>query len=163
MFQSVPTSVALGPDGAYYVGQLTGVPFVTGAANVYRLDPMTGERTIAHSGFTNIIDLTFGADGSLYVLQISRDGLASPTGPLPGALIRIEPATGMRTTIASEGLNFPGGVVTGPDGAIYVTNFGTTAGAGQVLRIVIPEPSAMVLLGIGTLGLVGLRVRTRAW
>jgi hypothetical protein len=107
---------------------------------------MTGDRTIAYSGFTNIIDLTFGADGSLYVLQISRDGLASPTGPVPGALIRIDPVTSMRTTIVSDGLNFPGGVVTGPDGAIYVTNFGTSAGGGQVLRIVIPEPSTAALL-----------------
>jgi hypothetical protein len=161
MFQAVPTSLALGPDGAYYLGQLTGVPFVPGAANVYRLDPTTGDRTIAYSGFTNIIDLTFGADGSLYVLQVSRDGLASPTGPVPGALIRIDPATGVRTTIASAGLNFPDGVVTGPDGALYVSNFGVSAGGGQVLRIVIPEPSGVLLLGLGTPGLVALRVRKR--
>ncbi len=161
MFQAVPTSLALGPDGAYYIGQLTGVPFVPGAANVYRLDPTTGIRAIAYSGFTNIIDLTFGADGNLYVLQISRDGLASPTGPVPGALIKVDPVTGTRTTIASQGLNFPGGVAVGPDGALYVTNFGTTAGAGQVLRIVIPEPSGVLLLGLGTLGLVALRVRKR--
>jgi DNA-binding beta-propeller fold protein YncE len=134
---------------------------VPGAANVYRLDPTTGIRTIAYSGFTNIIDLTFGADGNLYVLQISRDGLASPTGPVPGALIKVDPVTGTRTTIASQGLNFPGGVAVGPDGALYVTNFGTTAGAGQVLRIVIPEPSGVLLLGLGTLGLVALRVRKR--
>jgi hypothetical protein len=147
MFQAVPTSLALGPDGAYYIGQLTGGPFVPGAANVYRLDPVTGDRTIAYSGFTNIIDLTFGADGSLYVLEISRDGLASPTGPVPGALIRIDPTSGMRSTIVSDGLNFPGGVVTGPDGALYVTNFGVSAGGGQVLRLItIPEPSAVVLL-----------------
>ncbi len=160
MFQAVPTSVALGPDGAYYLGQLTGGPFVPGAANVYRLDPTTGVRTIAYSGFTNIIDLTFGADGSLYVLQVSRDGLASPTGPVPGALIRID-LTGLRTTIASAGLNFPGGVVAGPDGALYVSNFGVSAGGGQVLRITIPEPSGVLLLGLGTLGLVALRIRKR--
>ncbi len=146
MFQAVPTSVALGPDGAYYIGQLTGGPFVPGAANVFRYDPITGERTVAYSGFTNIIDLTFGADGSLYVLEISRDGLAAPTGPVPGALLRIDPATGIRTTIASDGLNFPGGVVAGPDGALYVSNFGVSAGGGQVLRIIIPEPSSIVLL-----------------
>jgi len=29
----VPTSVAVGPDGAYYVGELTGFPVVPGAAN----------------------------------------------------------------------------------------------------------------------------------
>ena len=34
---TVPTSVVLGPDGAYYVGQLTGFPFPVGGANVYRV------------------------------------------------------------------------------------------------------------------------------
>jgi hypothetical protein len=157
MFQAVPTSVALGPDGAYYIGQLTGGPFVPGAANVYRLDPVSGDRTVAYSGFTNIIDLTFGADGSLYVLQISRDGLASPTGPVPGALIRIDLTTGIRTTIISDGLNFPGGVVAGPDGALYVSNFGVSAGGGQVLRIIIPEPSSVVLLTACLVVLIGVR------
>src|SRR5204863_257016 len=31
--QAVPTSVVCGPDGALYVGQLTGFPFPVGAAN----------------------------------------------------------------------------------------------------------------------------------
>jgi PKD domain len=35
----VPTRIALGPDGAYYVGILTGAPFPDGAANVYRIVP----------------------------------------------------------------------------------------------------------------------------
>ena len=35
----VPTDVVLGPDGAYYVSTLSGVPFVPGAAVVYRVVP----------------------------------------------------------------------------------------------------------------------------
>jgi hypothetical protein len=156
VFQAVPTSVTLGPDGAYYIGELTGFPFLQGAANVYRLDPLTGARTIAHSGFTNIIDLTFGPDGDLYVLQISTNGLASPAGPGPGALFRIDAVTGARTLIASDGLNFPGGVVAGPDGALYVSNFGVSAGGGQVLRI-IPEPSSMALCLLVLLGAAAVK------
>src|SRR5581483_3255120 len=34
--QSVPTCVAVGPDGALYVGELTGVPFARGTARVWR-------------------------------------------------------------------------------------------------------------------------------
>ena len=36
MIEPVPTAVARGPDGALYVGQLTGVPFAQGLANIYR-------------------------------------------------------------------------------------------------------------------------------
>ncbi len=129
--QAVPNAIAKGPDGAYYVGQLTGFPFQVGGANVYRLLP--GEQpTVFASGFTNIIDLAFGPDGSLYVLEIAAHSLLSddPTG----ALIRVAP-DGARTTIASAGLVAPGGVVVGPDGALYVSNFSIFPGMGQVVRI----------------------------
>jgi DNA-binding beta-propeller fold protein YncE len=34
-----------------------------------------------------------------------------------------------------DGLTFPGGVAIGPDGAAYVTNFGTSTSLGEVLRL----------------------------
>jgi hypothetical protein len=40
--QAVPTSVAKGPDGADYVGQLTGFPFPPGGASVFRVVPGQG-------------------------------------------------------------------------------------------------------------------------
>jgi hypothetical protein len=63
-FDPVPTAIAVGPDGAYYIGQLTGFPFPPNAANVYRFDPTTSALTVAHSGFTNIGDLTFDTNGN---------------------------------------------------------------------------------------------------
>jgi sugar lactone lactonase YvrE len=126
---SVPTAVALGPGGAYYVAELTGVPFATGAANVYRVVPGQ-EPTVAQSGFTTIIDLAFAPDGSLYVLEHS-------TGPvffaLPGRLLKISP-DGTRTTVIG-GLTRPGSVAVGPDGALYVSNQSISIGSGEVLRI----------------------------
>ena len=44
--QAVPTSVVLGPDHNYYVSQLTGFPFNAGTANIFRVDPRTGEATV---------------------------------------------------------------------------------------------------------------------
>ena len=81
MFQSVPTAIAVGPDGAYYIGQLTGFPFPPGAANIYRFDPATSALTVAHTGFTNIGDLTFDASGNLYVLQMTTAASPRRWGP----------------------------------------------------------------------------------
>jgi len=141
--QSVPTTVAQGPDGGFYVGQLTGFPFPVDAANVYRVPPQGGEAQVYASGFTNIIDLAFDASGTLYVLQIGN-GLAAPGGPplaAPGKLIRVDSNGGQ--TVVYAGLFYPGGLAIGPDGAAYVTNFGIVPGpvpgvfpdGGTVLRI----------------------------
>ena len=64
---TVPTSVALGPDGYYYVGQLTGFPFPVDGAYIYRVSPQGGAPEIFATGFTAVIDVAFGPDGSLYV------------------------------------------------------------------------------------------------
>lgn len=127
---AVPTGFARGPDGAIYLGQLTGVPFAAGAANIFRIVP--GEApTVWQSGFKTIIDLDFAADGSLYVLQHA-------TGPVffagPGQVIRIAP-DGSRAVVYG-GLDRPTSLAVGPDGALYVTNRGVTAMSGEVLRIV---------------------------
>ena len=138
----MPTAVAVGPGGAYYVSELSGVPFAAGVANIYRV--VSGQApTVAWSGFTTVIDIAFGEDGSLYVLEHS-------TGPvffaLPGRLLKIAP-NGTRTTVI-DGLTRPGSVEVGPDGALYVSNRGISVGTGQVLRI---EPG-MVRPGRSTTG-----------
>ena len=126
---SVPTSVAVGPDGAYYVGELSGVPFATGAANVYRVVPRQAPQ-VFRSGFTTVTDIDFGPDGSLYVIEHS-------TGPaffaLPGDLVKITP-DGQRTVLVS-GLNRPTSVLVTRDGTVYYTNKGITAGAGEVWKL----------------------------
>jgi len=141
--QAVPTAVAQGPDGALYVGQLTGFPFPPGGAAIYRVPPQGGTPEAVATGFTNVIDLAFDPAGTLYVLQIGN-GFAGPGGPplkAPGQLIRVNP-DGTRTVVYDQ-LFYPGGVAIGPDGAAYVTNFGIVPGpipvafpdGGQVLRI----------------------------
>jgi hypothetical protein len=156
-FQAVPTSVVTGSDGALYVGQLTGFPFPPGAANVYRIDPVTGAQSVDESGFTNIIDLAFGPDGDLFVLQISSNGLAAQQGPGPGRLIRIDADTGDRSIVLENPLFFPGGLLITPAYDIYVSNLGVSAGGGQVLQVV-PEPGTCGALGF-CLALLRLRRR----
>ena len=70
--QPVPTSIAVGPDGWYYVGELKGFPAPTGASRIWRVAPWASWADCGNSadcqvvfdgGFTSIIDLKFGPDG----------------------------------------------------------------------------------------------------
>jgi sugar lactone lactonase YvrE len=129
--QAVPTNVVAGPDGALYVSQLTGFPFIPGAANIYRVEKGSAPEVYA-AGLTNVTDLAFDRHGNLYVVEIAANGLAS--GDPTGALIKIRP-DGSRETVLTEGLVNPYGVAIGDRGDIYVSNHGSSAGIGEVLRL----------------------------
>lgn len=131
--QAVPTSVTQGPDGAFYVGQLTGFPWPANAASVFRVVP-GGQPQVYATGFNAIHDITFGPDGSLYVLQISDDQLECEfAGVCAGKLIRVAP-DGTRTVLARD-LPFPGGVVVTKNNEIYMTLFSIFPGMGMVVRM----------------------------
>jgi hypothetical protein len=126
---AVPTAVVSGPDGAYYVAELSGVPFAAGAARIYRLLPGQVPE-IFLTGFKLITDMAFDEDGNLFVVEHAG-------GPVffagPGRLLRVAP-DGTRTVVI-DGLDRPTSVAIGPEGEVYVTNHGITAGIGEVLRI----------------------------
>jgi hypothetical protein len=126
---AVPTTVVRGPDGAYYVGQLTGFPFPRHGARVFRVVP--GEKpTVWARGFTNIIDIAFH-DGALYVLEIAHNSLATSSTPF-GALLRLNP-DGSKTVLFKD-LFFPTSLAFTGDDA-FVTNCGVCPGGGEVLKI----------------------------
>jgi hypothetical protein len=127
----VPTTVTRGPDGAVYVGQLTGFPFPVGGAKVWRIVPGQAP-TVYADGFTNILDIAFDNRGRLLVLEMFANGLLS--GDPTGALTRVE-RNGSRTELARAGLVTPSSVAVGRDGTLYVSNKGTQVGTGEVLRI----------------------------
>lgn len=127
--EAVPTEVARGPDGALYVSHLTGVPFLPGAAGIYRVVPGHAPELYA-GGFTQITDFDFARDGNLYVLQYA----SAPFLNGPGSLVRVAP-NGARTTVTTA-LFHPTGVLAGHDGAVYVSNKGNLPRVGEVLRIV---------------------------
>jgi hypothetical protein len=116
--QPVPTAVAIGPDGASYVGELTGAPAVPGWSRIWRIEP--GARNVTCpsaacaeviSGLTSVIDLTFGPDGRLYVVEYDANGwLAVFLGnPVGGTVKRCDVASGWCTTVVS-GLTLPGAI-----------------------------------------------------
>ncbi|MEN3336494.1 MAG: hypothetical protein V7647_170 [Acidobacteriota bacterium] len=151
---AVPTTVVAGPDGAYYIGELTGFPFTNNRANIYRLDPATDPipHTFAVSdafltGFKTIIDMAFDRDDTLYVLQYST-GAVGMGGP--GILVRLVPdktqpdikaqyKLGTRTTVLGN-LPQPTSVAVGPDGQVYVSIRGAMIADGAVIRFTPPMP-----------------------
>jgi hypothetical protein len=144
--QSVPTGVigfrddAQGDD-TVLVTELTGFPFMPGVARIHRVDDK-GNSTIFASGFTNLMDLTRGKHGDIWVLSIDDDSLFPPIGPsTDGAIYRIS-KKGKVTKLA-----LPAGTLTEPGGiafdsrsnALLVSNKGTHAADGEVLRIRLPK------------------------
>jgi sugar lactone lactonase YvrE len=79
--ETVPTGITRGPDGALYVGILTGWPHPTGAATVWRVEDLNndgdamdeGEATEYVTGLTAVTDVIFGTDGTLYIAEYSLD------------------------------------------------------------------------------------------
>jgi hypothetical protein len=134
--QAVPTGVVRGPDGFYYVSQLTGFPFPVGGAKVFRVNPHTGAYTTYASGFTMIMDLDFGDDGTLYVLELDSDNIL-PTGPSTDGAIWTVSKRGTKRKLALPAgtLTEPGGIAVGKRDKLYVSNRSRSAGLGQVLRI----------------------------
>lgn len=134
--QSVPTDVVKGADGAYYVCEFSGFPFPEGEANIYKISA-SGELEVFASGFTQLIDMTFDAEGNLYVLQhMNQSGWK---GKPDGALIKIAPNGERTTLIEGNGLEMPSALTIGPDGAFYIINRGGRPGIGQVIRIENPN------------------------
>jgi hypothetical protein len=136
MRDAVPTDVVVGPDGAYYVSTLTGFPFTAGTASVYRVVPGQAPTPYA-TGLTQLTDLAFGRDGSLYALQhaASIAGVPFPFAA-PGAIWKVPPGGGASSTLVAGGLPRATGLIVGADGALYVAVNGASSGNGAVWRIV---------------------------
>jgi hypothetical protein len=79
--QPVATSVAVGPDGAWYVSELKGFPGPRHHSRIWRVEP--GSRhvrcgsspkcRVVANGFTSIVDLSFDRHGHAYVVEIDEN------------------------------------------------------------------------------------------
>lgn len=151
--EAVPTSVVVGPDGNWYVGELKGFPFQPGTSKVWKiragsrdLRPTPASRFatsgagVYADGLTSIVDLAVGRSGATYALEFARDGVgaaeaAPPDGP-PVPAVLLEQLRGVRTEIGFGTMFLPGSVATDRvSGAVYVTDLFLVPGQGRLLRV----------------------------
>jgi len=143
----VPTSI-VARDGSLFVGNLNLFPIDPQWARILTisksdqddfdnlppgLQPERGHRIVSSkAGFTTVVAVDFGPeDGLLYVLELS-DGAGLPTPGL-GKVVRVLHSGAIEDVVTN--LSVPAGMIFGPDGRLYVSNFGAApAGMGQILR-----------------------------
>lgn len=68
------------------------------------------------SGFTNVMDVAFAADGSLYVLEISHKGRLG--GDPTGGLWQVPPGGGARELLLTNPLFLSGGIAVAAGGSL---------------------------------------------
>ena len=130
----VPTAIAILRDDIL-VGELRPFPAVPGTAEILRYS-RNGRLEGTIGGFTSILGLETDKKGNIYVLEPFTCATAAPCFPNPGSgrVTRIAP-DGTRTVLAT-GLSFATSLRMGPDGALYVSNFGFgPPGMGQIVKI----------------------------
>jgi hypothetical protein len=144
----VPTSIAY--HGNFYVGNLGTFGPSHQPENIYKVTP-SGQIKVIETGLSEVLGVAFDGQDRMYVLESSTGGVAPV--PFTGDVVRIDP-NGARTVLAN-GLLFPTAMTFGPDGALYVSNFGFggPAGAGQIVRIDVSplgHASAALLMSLPT-------------
>jgi hypothetical protein len=134
----VPSSLTY-HQGSFFTGNLNLFPIVPGSSNVYRVTPR-GHVSIFKMDVTTALGVAFDHKGRLYVLEsMTAAGFPGPDQVGSGTIVRFD-KWGREETIAS-GLSFPTAMTFGPDGNLYVSNFGfgAPAGAGQIVKVGVPR------------------------
>lgn len=150
--EAVATSVTVGRDGAWYVGELRGFPGTAGTSQVWRIRPGTTNATCDPErpwgacsryadGLTSVVDLGAGPRG-IYAVTLSKqtwlaiEAEPPPPGAEVGGLYLISSHRhGHRTHVTElvpDQLTLPGGVDVA-NGTTYVA--GPVFGPGALSRI----------------------------
>jgi hypothetical protein len=132
----VPTVIA--DHGVFYVSNLGRfTPDQLNTQSVFQITP-SGHLNVVATGFSKVLGLAFDGRARMYVLEASYS-TTSP-GPIPGTgrLIRVLPNGQQQVLIDStptDPLVFPTGMTYGPDGALYISDFGFGPPFGQILKV----------------------------
>ncbi len=130
--QSVPTSVAVGTDGAVYVGFLSGFPFPPGGARIERY-AADGTLEQTYEGLTLVTDVLVTAD-AVYAVEMASGFGDMGYIPNSGRIVKVT-ESGLEPV--AEGLNIPYGMAIDAAGNLYVTISSAFAApdSGSVIRL----------------------------
>ena len=138
--------------GNFYLGNLNLFPIVPTSARILTLSfvdcsfltppgfqqpnaPLDLHITDSKAGFTTVVSVAFGPDGLLYALELS-DAAGFPT-PGMGKVVRVNSDGSIEDVVT--GLVVPTAMTFGPNGRLYISNFGAAPpGAGQIVWVNVP-------------------------
>lgn len=132
----VPTAIVSGGEN-FFVGNLERFPIQGETSKVLKITRQ-GEVTTVAIDFSTILGLAIDSKHRLYVLE-NTTGNPFPT-PGTGKVIRIDGKH--KYTEIATGLNLPTAMTFGPDGNLYVSNWGfgpPPVGMGEVVKITLPK------------------------
>lgn len=147
--EAVATSVTVGKDGYYYVGELRGVPATPGTSQIWRIAPGTTNATCDPEhpdagpcrrfadGLTSIVDLAPAPDGGIYAIELVKASWFAwqvlNVDPV-GGLFKVPPGGGAATEVDTGGPIFlPGGVDVDKAGKVWLA--GPVFGPGAVMSL----------------------------
>jgi hypothetical protein len=149
--EAVATSVTVGADGYYYVGELRGFPATPRTSQIWRIDPHAdgavcdpehpyrGACTRYVDGLTSIVDLGADHRGNIYAVSLSKKSWLAwelgVEGAEVGAVYKISEHGDEKQVreLAKNMLITPGGVDVGNRGRVY--EVGPVFGPGALNRI----------------------------
>jgi hypothetical protein len=129
----VPTAITF-HHGKFEVGNLGNFTSAAGTSKVLGISRQ-GKILDSTAGFTAIVGLSYHHD-QLYVLQLTTPLGALLTGQIAGngKVVRLGRSGSVEDVVT--GLTLPTAMTFGPDGALYISNFGTGfPGNGEIVQV----------------------------
>lgn len=143
--EPVTTSVAVGPDGAYYLSELKGFPAPLGRSRIWRIEPGTRHArcgsspacSVVADGFTSIVDINFGPDGTLHVVELDEASwLAIELGGADAVGGAVDACAWGSFTCTEEATGLPIPIaVTVRNRAVYAAIWALVPGNAKVIRL----------------------------
>jgi hypothetical protein len=136
--EGVATSVTVGADGHYYVGELRGFPATPGTSQIWRIHPGSknavcdpekpykGACKRYADGLTSIVDLGADRRGNIYAVELSKQSwlqfeLGTPGAEI-GGLFKVSRHGHKIRELVPDQLVLPGGVEATRGGDLFVTS-----------------------------------------